>query len=187
MGGMVRTVYCVAASLDGFIADAFMADAQNSGEWLRDIARARGTDGSGADVLNGFGAVAMGAGTYRTLLEMPGLWPYGTLPAWVFTHHEFPGIRAADITFVRGDVAEFHPDIVLDAGERDVLLAGGGNLAAQFMACGLVDEMVLTVVPAVLGSGHPVLPVRNITAPAALVDERSLGNGAVQLSYDFRR
>lgn len=181
MGGMARTVYCVAASVDGFISDA-----QDSGEWLRRFDGARNAEASLREVLDAAGAVAMGAGAYRSFLASPGSWPYGTLPAWVFTHREFPGIPGADITFVRGDVAEFHPDIQLDAGSRDILLAGGGNLAGQFMDYGLVDEMVLTVIPVALGSGCPMLPVQKITAPAALVGERSLGGGAVQLHYDFR-
>ena len=182
MGGMVRTVYYAAASLDGFTADE-----QNSGERFREFIGARSEDAVHRQFLAGFGALAMGAGAYG-LCQSAGSddWEYGTLPAWVFTHHEFPGIAGADITFVRGDVAEFHPDIVDDAGTRDVLILGGGDLAGQFFDAGLVDEVVLTVFPLLLGSGRPVLPVKKAAGPAALMDERSLGNGVVQLRYSFR-
>ncbi|WAP53219.1 dihydrofolate reductase family protein [Arthrobacter sp. ATA002] len=135
--------------------------------------------------LDGVGAVAMGAGTYRSFLAATASWPYGSIPVWIFTHHEFPGIPGADIAFIRGEVAEFHPDIVYDAGEKDVLLAGGGNIASQFMDDGLIDELVFTVVPVALGSGRPMLPVGGITKPAVLLGTRSLGNGLVQLHYAF--
>lgn len=178
MGSMAGTVYVVAASLDGFIADA-----RNSGELLREFS------GAGAEVggaAANFGAVAMGAETYRSFVSSPNSWPYGTLPAWVFTHREFEGIPGADITFVRGEAAEFHADIQWDAGEQGILLCGGGNLAAQFMDSGLMDEMVLMVLPVVLGSGRPVLPVRRATGKASLVEGRSMGQGAVLLHYRFQ-
>lgn len=191
---MVRTVYCVAASLDGFlIGRRNPADGRNPGEpagksgdlRFEDPSRREFPGGAGQEFPDGVGAVAMGAATYRSLLAAPESWPYGKIPVWVFTHHEFPGISGADVTFVRGDVREFHPDIVYDAGEKDVLLAGGGNLAGQFMDCGLVDDLVFTVVPVVLGGGRPMLPVTAATKPAALVGTRSAGPGLVQLHYAF--
>ena len=182
---MVRTVYYVAASLDGFLIDAQnQPGGMNPGEH---------SGGSGASLLGDHyreflgrvGAVAMGAGTYRSFLADTASWPYGRIPVWIFTHHEFPGIPGADITFIRGEVAEFHPDIVYDAGEKDVLLAGGGNIARQFMDDGLIDEMVFTVVPVALGSGRPVLPVGSVTKAGVLLDTRSVGGGLVQLHYAF--
>lgn len=179
MGGMAGTVYFVAASLDGFIVDA-----RNSGELFKQFTGSAGAGSAGAG--SGFGVVAMGAETYRSFEGSPKSWPYGTLPAWVFTHHELAAIPGADITFVRGEVAEFHADLQLDAGGHGVALCGGGNLAAQFMESGLVDEMVLMVLPVALGSGRPVLPVRKATGHASLVEGRSMGQGVVRLHYRFQ-
>ncbi|MCC3265046.1 dihydrofolate reductase family protein [Arthrobacter gengyunqii] len=177
---MARTVYYVAASQDGFVAEA-----RDPGGWLREFEGAREAGASFRGLLAAAGALAMGAETYRVFVAEPESWPCGNTPVWVFTHHEFPGISGADITFVRGDVAEFHPDIIHDAGDRDVLLVGGGNLAGQFMDSGLVDEMVVTVLPLSLGSGRPILPVLQSTDPAG-VEERSLGHAVVQRQYDLR-
>lgn len=195
---MVRTVYWVAASLDGFVVDGpapfgprSPGEPSSPGEPLRPGAPAERSgdpwpeDPSDQEFLSGVGAVAMGAGTYRTLLAVPESWPYGKIPVWVFTRHEFPGISGADITFVRGDVEEFHPDIVYDAGEKNVFLAGGANLAGQFMDCGLIDEMFVTVVPVALGAGRPMLPVARVTQPGALLETRSEDTGLVQLHYGF--
>ena len=181
MGRMVRTVYYVAASLDGFISDS-----RDSQEWHRGFSGAEGQDVLFRKFLGRIGALVMGAGTYRSFQAAgPDSWAFGRTPAWVFTHHEFPGISGADITFARGDVAEFHPDIVHDAGGKDIWLVGGGNLAAQFMNKGLVDEVVLTVIPVVLGSGRPLLPVAAPTGPAVLIAANTLGQGLMQLHYGF--
>jgi dihydrofolate reductase len=40
-------------------------------------------------------------------------------------------------------------------------LVGGGQVAAQFVAAGLVDEMIVTYAPCSLGRGAPVLPRRS--------------------------
>lgn len=180
---MVRTVYYVAASLDGYIADA-----ENSQKWHGAFSGAEGRDADFREFFTRVGALVMGAATYRTFQSAgPDSWEYGRIPTWVFTHHEFPGIAGADITFVRGDVAEFHPDIVADAEGRDIWVVGGGNLAGQFMDQGLVDEMVLTVIPVALGGGRPLMPVTAATEPAALVESHALGQGLMQLHYDFGR
>lgn len=184
MGAMARTVYHVAASLDGYLTEPRPAAGLRAAGSATDV-------GDGGDWLSivdpaSVGAIVMGAQTYRTFLEEnPAAWAFGTIPAWIFTHHEFPGIPGADITFVRGDVAEFHPDIAHDAGIKDIGLIGGGNLAAQFLDSGLLDEVVLTLVPVVLGGGRPMLPVSNATDFAVLGGSRSHGPGLVELHYSF--
>jgi dihydrofolate reductase len=40
------------------------------------------------------------------------------------------------------------------AGESDVALGGGADVANQYLAAGLVDEMVLHIVPILLGGGE---------------------------------
>ena len=62
------------------------------------------------------------------------------------------------------------------AGGRDASLAGGANVAQQYLAAGLVDEMEISLVPVLLGSGerlfdgvgddlHGLQLVRTVAAP----------------------
>ena len=44
------------------------------------------------------------------------------------------------------------------AGERDVWVVGGGDLAGQFADAGLLDEIRVSFAPATLPSGKPLLP-----------------------------
>ncbi len=44
------------------------------------------------------------------------------------------------------------------AGEKDIWIVGGGDLAGQFADAGLLDEVWLQYAPVTLGSGAPVLP-----------------------------
>jgi dihydrofolate reductase len=179
---MARTIYYVASSLDGFIADS-----QDSLDWLFQFNGFEGQEESYKAFIDGVGAIVMGSDTYRFILDAGAAdaWEYGPTPTWVFTHRELPGIPGADITFIRGDVAEFYQDICADAGDKDVWVVGGGKLVAQFADQGLLDELILTVVPVCLGSGKQLLPVTTTTAPARLLGSREFGKGVVELRYEL--
>ena len=59
-----------------------------------------------------------------------------------------------------GDVTDLHPMLVAAAADRDVWVVGGGQVAAQFAAAGLIDEMIVSYAPCSLGTGARVLPLR---------------------------
>jgi dihydrofolate reductase len=181
---MTRTRYYTAMSLDGYLADA-----DGSLDWLLTLPDG-GTEGGFASFLDGIGAMAMGATTYEwvldhePLLEQPERWQqwYGDRPTWVFTHRDLPRIPGADIRFVAGDVRPVHREMARVAGERDVWLMGGGPLAAAFADAGLLDELQLSVAPALLAGGAPLLP-RRLEGRLRLTDARVAGVFA-ELRYE---
>ena len=183
---MAITQYCTATTLDGFLADA-----DNSLDWLFRVERE--DEGRGfARFLDDVGAMAMGATTYQwvldheNLLENPQRWQefYADRPSWVFAHRDLAPIPGADLRFVTGDVAAVHADMVAAAGGRNVWLVGGGDLVGQFHDAGLLDQVLVSVAPVTLGSGAPLLPRRieglRLTGVAR--------NGQmVDLTYDVQR
>ncbi len=70
----------------------------------------------------------------------------------------------------------------LKAGAGRDLLVGGANLAAQAVKAGLVDEILLFVLPIVVGGGKPGLPT-GVRADLELMDEHRFGNGVMRLRY----
>jgi dihydrofolate reductase len=160
---MTKTQYYTATSIDGFIADP-----DNSLDWLFEAA----PGGDGDDRFAGFfadvGAMAMGATTYQwvlaheRLLDDPGKWRafYADTPCWVFTHRDLPPIPGAELSFVRGDVGLVHEAMVKAAGPKNVWLVGGGELVGRFADEGLLDEILLGLAPVMLGAGAPLLPRR---------------------------
>jgi dihydrofolate reductase len=178
---MPRIQYFVAASLDGFIATA-----KDDLTWLLEFDGFEGGKESYESFMDGVGCIVMGGGTFTWLMEHePGNWPYRGTPCYVFTHHEFTAPPGAEVTFVRGPVDEFIPDFMADAGSKNVWVVGGGNLAAQFAAAGRLDDIILSVIPVVLGDGKRLLPVEGPTPPLELTASRTLGSGIVELRYSF--
>jgi dihydrofolate reductase len=156
------TQYYTATSLDGFIADP-----DNSLDWLFTRKREENGPLNYDDFIAEVGALAMGATTYEWILdhEFAGKdpadwkWPY-EIPCWVFTHRQLPLVPNAQIEFRSGDVRPVHKEMARAAGERNVWIVGGGDLAGQFADVGLLDEVIVMVAPVTLGAGAPLLPRR---------------------------
>jgi dihydrofolate reductase len=185
----MKTQYYTATSVDGFIADA-----DNSLEWLFAI----GSPGEPGplDEYSGFiaevGAVAMGSTTYEWIaahtgfLDDPGKWEYSA-PTWVFSSRDLQIPDGLGIHLVRGDVHPVHAEMAAAADGKNIWLVGGGELVGQFHDAGLLDELILGVAPVFLGSGAPLLP-RRITAPdLRLTDVTRYGETFVTLRYAVNR
>jgi dihydrofolate reductase len=177
---VTRTVYYTATTLDGFIADE-----DDSLQWLFDQEEPDGEGPSGYDsFIAGIGAIAMGATTYewvRAHLDSSGeAWPYD-LPCWVFTHRDLPSV-AEGVRFATGDVREHHAAMAEAAGERGIWVAGGGDLAGQFADHGLLDQVVVSIAGVTLGAGRPLFPRR---FDLTLV-ETGRNGGFVVATYDVK-
>ncbi len=179
---MTLTQYYVASSIDGYIADP-----AGSLDWLTQFQDVPGVGEHYERFLAGVGALAMGAATYEFLLaEQPDAWPYPDHRSWVFTHRELPVVPGADLVLTAADVTEVHTQMVAQAAGKNVWLVGGGELAAQFAARGLIDEIWLGVAPVVLGGGAPVLPQR-LAQNLELTDVTRFGAEFVELRYRVPR
>ncbi len=159
---MSLTRYYTATTLDGFIADP-----DHSLEWLFSRKREPGGALTYEAFIAEIGAIAMGATTYEWILghEFSGKepsewrWPYD-VPCWVFTHRDLPVVPNAAITFVRGDVAPVHAEMLDAAAGGNVWVVGGGDLAGQFADAGLLDEVIVWIASVTLGAGAALLPRR---------------------------
>jgi dihydrofolate reductase len=187
-----RVQYFTATTLDGFIADA-----DNSLDWLFAVER-DADDDSWDEFIGGVGAMAMGATTYEwvlghepEMLESPAKWRgyYDDRPCWVFTHRDLPRIPDVDLRFVQGDVRTAYDAMLAalphQAGQH-VWVVGGGDLVGQFDDAGLLDEIRLGVTPVMLGAGAPLLP-RRITSDRLRLRSVERSGQMVNLVYDVSR
>ncbi|MFI8632142.1 dihydrofolate reductase family protein [Microbacterium sp. NPDC077663] len=183
---MGRILYDTATSANGFIADE-----DNSLAWLFAVENGESPDDSllpsGATVL------VEGSTTYEwvlaesDILAHPERWAefHGDRPTFVFTSRELPKPVGADIRFVGGSVASILPDIRAAAGDGDVWILGGGDLAAQFLDIGALDEIAVSVAPVFLAGGAPLLPRRLESDRLRLVSAEAVGQFA-RLVYSVR-
>lgn len=146
---MTRYRYHTAMSLDGFLADE-----ADSLEWLFRQNIDENGAGSVTELLADVGVQVMGSSTYTWVLEHePGWQP--DRPTFVFTHRD---LRAANehVRFLAGSPVRHRVALEAATGGRDVWVMGGGGLAAEFAASGLLDEVAVSIAPVMLGSGKPL-------------------------------
>lgn len=182
----MKTQYYVASSLDGFIATE-----ADSLDWLFPLGSLE--ESSYADFIAQVGALAMGSSTYEWILhnaeavmaETGSPWPY-TQPTWVFSSRELAPVEGADIRFVRGQVADVFADMQA-AGEKNIWVVGGGDLAGQFYDAGLLDELIVQIGSATLGQGKPLFPRRVLSPTLRLTSVQQMGASMVELRYEVNR
>jgi dihydrofolate reductase len=185
-----RTLYYCAASLDGYIAEA-----DDTLAWLTGYQGSYGGDdarpmkGSYDRFYEGVGALVMGSVTYEWVLRELETWPYTDKPTWVLSSRNLPrpDVADADVRIVNADVPSVYHDMIAAAGERDLWVVGGGNVASQFADAGLLDEVLVTLVPVVLGEGKPLFDRRLPGGPMRLTAARPYDTGMVDLRYEVAK
>lgn len=184
---MTRIVYSTATSLDGFLADA-----DNSLNWLFAVDGGEEAIAEDADFMAGVTVQVEGSTTYRwvveheRLLDHPERWRefYGSRRTFVFTSRpDLPVVPGADIAFVNGPVADHIDAIMAAASGGDVHLVGGGALAAQFADINHLGAIQLSIAPVTLGAGAPLLPARFDSSRLRLRDLHRTGQ-FIRAVYD---
>jgi dihydrofolate reductase len=80
--------------------------------------------------------------------------PFHT-PVFVLTHHQREPLEleGTTFTFVTDGIESALEQAKQAAGDKDVALGGGADVAQQYLAAGLIEELQLNVVPVLLGAG----------------------------------
>jgi dihydrofolate reductase len=191
---LTRTQYYCAASLDGYIAEN-----DDTLDWLM---KYEGSfEGDGVEPMkgsydrwyDGIGAIAMGSVTYEFILghmaATGGEWACKGKPTWVLTSRDLPRPEGegVDVRFANASARDLYDEMIAASGGRHLWVMGGGNVASQFADEGLLDEVLVTVVPVVLGEGKPLFDRRLPGGPMQLAGTRVFDTGMVELRYEIRR
>lgn len=191
---MTKTQYYAAATLDGYIATRddrldwlFGYRGSFGGEWAEPGPRG---DGNAYErFYDGIGALVSGSTTYEFLLDQGGAWAYHGKPYWVLSSRTLasPADPSADVRFANASVADLHEEMTSTAGGKNLWVVGGGSVASQFADSGLLDEVIINVVPVVLGQGKPLFDREIGGDPMQLGGTRTFDSGLVELRYEVRR
>ena len=140
----------IATSIDGFIAD------ENGGvDWLNSIPNPD-QENMGYDAfINSIDAIVMGRNTYELVISFDIEWPYKK-PVFVLSTsiNELPKELENKVEIIQGKPSEILKYI--HAQGYFNLYIDGGVTIQQFMNDDLIDEMIITQMPIVLGRGIPL-------------------------------
>jgi dihydrofolate reductase len=175
---MKATVY-IATSVDGFIA-------RNNGgiDWLPS---GEGTD-SGEDYgyqefIDSVDALVMGRNSYESAMSFDS-WPYGEKPVFVLSSQkiDIPDNIAKTFEFMCAPPRE----VVRRLSERGFqhLYIDGGKTIQGFLSEGLIQQLIITKVPILIGTGIPLFSSLPHDVRLHHLETRQFENGLVQSKYE---
>ena len=176
----MTTIAYFAISLDGFIADP-----DGGVDWLNEIPNPDQSDYGFAAFVASIDALVMGANTFRVVQSF-GVWPYEK-PVFVVSNSllEPPEGYEKRITLVRGEISEVLSSIRAAGHQR--LYVDGGQLIRECLRAGLLDEMIVTRIPILLGAGIPLFADDGGRIHCTHLSTEVHGVGLVQSHYQITR
>lgn len=176
-----QVILNIATSLDGFIAKS-----DGNVDWLNSTEYDLPDEDYG---LNSFSksvdTTLMGNSTYKQVLGFDCPFPYPDTTNFVFSRSQEKK-DTEHVKFVSGDVVEFVRQLVKQEG-KDIWLIGGGQINSILIENGLVDRIILTLIPITLGEGIPLFDGKPRDTRFELENTLAFSSGLVQLTLKTRK
>jgi len=140
----------IATSLDGYIAD------KNGGlDWLHSIPNPDNIDMGYAEFTSQIDALVMGRTTFETVCRFDIDWPYKK-PVFVLSNNltEIPEEYKGKVELVKGNLKTLI-ETIHNKGFNHLYIDGGKTIQS-FLNEDLIDEIIITIIPYLLGGGVPL-------------------------------
>ena len=171
----------IAVSLDGYIA---REDGDIS--WLADVGyKITDEDYGFRKFFNSIDTLVVGRNTYQHVLGFPE-WPYENKRVIVLSHSPLTiPVKLSD----KVEVANMSPLELanyLESTGAEKVYVDGGKTIQGFLLAGLIQEMIITTIPVLLGGGKALFTQLDKDVRLELLDVNSYENGFVQTRYAVR-
>lgn len=176
---IARSSVFIATSLDGFISRV-----DGSIDWLE---QANSTVPEGEDCgyqafMSTVNALVMGRNTFEQVLTFDE-WPYGKIPVVVLSHKQIaiPTTITDTVTVSQ----ESPKELVTRLSEKNIrhIYVDGGKTIQSFLAAGLIDEITITIIPILLGTGRSLFGPLPHDIHLTHIQSKSYEFGFVQHQY----
>jgi dihydrofolate reductase len=169
----------IATSLDGFIA---RQDGQI--DWLNqaNLAVPSGEDCGFAKFMASIDVLVMGRNTFEQVLSF-GQWPYGSTPVIVISRslQSLPTTAPATVSLLADDPAILVERLSANGVKR--IYVDGGLTIQNFLAKNLINEITVTIIPVILGTGKPLFAELKKDIHLELLESKAFSFGFVQNKY----
>ena len=169
----------IAMSLDGFVARA-----DHQLDWLMKQ-KTDGEDHGYEAFMASVDGLVMGRGTYETVLTL-GDWPYAKpviVMSRTLSQDDVPSALAESV-----EISGLNPpDLMSSLHERGWSRAyvDGGLLVQSFIRCGLVADLVVTIIPILIGDGRRLFGTIDGDIDLELLSVKSFDSGLLQTRYQI--
>ena len=162
----------------GISVDGFMARANDDLDWLPP---GGGEEHGYAAFMASVDALVIGRRTYEKVLTFD-TWPYGEKPVFVLSTRPLAPVPfGALVEYLSGAPA----DIVAQLASRGLrhVYVDGGITIQRFLQAGLIQRLIITRVPVLIGDGIPLFGALQGDIALRHVSTRHYSSGLVQSEY----
>lgn len=173
------TIY-IATSLDGFIAKP------NDDLSFLKLVEKEGEDYGYAEFTATIDTIILGRKTYDWVLKEIGSSHYdnGDRNVYVITRTEKPNVGKT--TFYTGDLTELVQQLKSQNG-KNIYCDGGAEIINELLKKDLIDEMIISVIPVLLGSGTRLFKDGRPEQQLELVNAKTFETGLLQMYYKRKK
>ena len=175
---MIKTVLYIATSLDGFIARP-----DGNLDWLTSIPNPQSGDYGYAELLDSIGTTIMGRKTYEEIIGFGVEWPYTGIDSFVVTTNKNLEIQSPDTYALTENLKDFI-SALKEKTDKDIWLIGGGKLITTFINEEILDKMIITVIPKIIGEGIPLFANKPKETIWKLTGVKAFDTSVVNLTYE---
>ena len=169
----------IAASLNSKIAEK-----DGSVAWLEKIPHEEGEDYGYNEFYSSIDTTIMGFTTYAQLKSWDIPFPYPEKSNYVITRKG--QVEAdANVEFITTDPVEFIGKLKSSPG-KDIWLVGGGEVNKLVLNAGLVDEIIIHLMPVILAGGINLIAETPEYKSLRLISSKSYSSGVVELRYSVK-
>ena len=175
---VIKCSVFIAISLDGFISRE-----DGAIDWLmkaNELAP-KGEDGGYHNFIAGVDAIVMGRHSFEMVKSFE-KWPY-TLPVIVLSSQKLDIPDGLKDKIISSSETPTELRSRLSAQGMRHLYIDGGITIQRFLNAGCIDELIITVIPILLGKGRRLFGDLGQDTHRRLIDTRSLGGGFAQTHY----
>lgn len=166
----------IAASIDGYIADI-----EGGLDWLSEYPITSELNYGYDEFFDSVDTVILGGRTYRDILNMDVIYPYKDKISYIITRNKTNNPKE-NIQFILENITETVSELKKQEG-KDIWLVGGGEIISMLLDNNLIDEMIITTIPMILGSGMLLFPNTSKESAWQLQNTHSYSNNVLQVEY----
>ena len=161
-------------SLDGFIAGS------NDNLDFLSIVEKEGEDYGYNDFIKSVDTIIIGRKTYEKVISMGYYYPHTEKDVYIITRTRRPDIGT--FKFYSGSLAGLIEHLKNKQG-KDIYCDGGAEIVNELLKSDLIDELIISVIPILLGNGVRLFQEGRPEQKLDLIYSKSFEKGLVQLHY----
>ena len=169
-----KVILYIAMSLDGYIAKP------NDDLSFLSIVQKPGEDYGYAEFISTVDTVIMGRKTYDWVMKQVPEFPHADKAAYIITRKPRPG--RGNTFFYTYKLSDLVRELKSKPG-KNIFCDGGAEIVNELLKNDLLDELIISVIPILVGNGTRLFKDNRPEQELVLVDAKSFDTGLVQLHY----